>query len=103
MPRAYLLCCFRFLFTVVSSMVVDCPSLEACSPRSLWPGWHVTAHNVTAASAGHRAQADGHAEVCKDVWDVARALLVYSVLESAASPSLGLAKAVSTLAWTLKR
>lgn len=38
---------------------------------SLWPGWHVTANNVTAASMGDRAQALRHAEVCKDVRDIA--------------------------------
>lgn len=70
MPPAYLLHCVRFLPTLASSGVADSQS-EACPPPSVWPGWHVTANNVTAASVGDRAQAVGHAEVCKDVWDVA--------------------------------
>lgn len=71
MPHAYLLCCFRFLFAVASSMVADSQSLEACFPPSLRSGWYVTANKVTAAGVGNRAQAVRHAEVCKDVCDIA--------------------------------
>lgn len=71
MPHAYLLRCFRFLFTVESSMVADSQSLEARSPPSLWPGWRVTASDVTAAGVGDRARALGCAEACEGVWDIA--------------------------------
>lgn len=67
LPHAYLPSCFRFLFTVVSSVVADSQSLEEGSPPSLWAGWRVTARSVTAASVGNRAQAAGRAEVWKDV------------------------------------
>lgn len=56
MPLAYLLHRCRFWFTAVSPVAADSQSLEACSPPSLQPGWHVAASDGPAASAGDRAQ-----------------------------------------------